>query len=138
MTSLLSLITANLTLLTPTKLGELKKICAKALGKTPRDSDLRAAYLELIKQGVVESDKELLRTWTTREIRTLSGVTPFAVMMKAYTCPGLCTFCPLELGMPKSYLSDEPAAARAKMMDFDPRKQIESRLQQLEETLGDY
>jgi len=92
MTSLLSLITANLTLLTPTKLGELKRLCAKALGKTPRDSDFRAAYLELVKQGIVACDKELLRAWTTR------------------------------------------AAARAKMMDFDPRRQIESRLQQLEET----
>ena len=36
--------------------------------------------------------------------------------------------------MPKSYLSDEPAAARAKQMNFDPRLQIESRLTQLEET----
>lgn len=57
-----------------------------------------------------------------------------AVMTKPYVCPGLCTFCPLELGMPKSYLSDEPAAARAKMMHFDPRAQIESRLNQLVET----
>ncbi len=57
-----------------------------------------------------------------------------AVMTKPYVCPGLCTFCPLELGMPKSYLSDEPAAARAKMMNFDPRLQIESRLNQLVET----
>jgi elongator complex protein 3 len=36
--------------------------------------------------------------------------------------------------MPKSYLSDEPAAARAKTMNFDPRLQIESRLTQLIET----
>lgn len=36
--------------------------------------------------------------------------------------------------MPKSYLSDEPAAARAKMMNFDPKLQIQSRLTQLEET----
>jgi elongator complex protein 3 len=55
-------------------------------------------------------------------------------MTKPYVCPGQCTFCPLELGMPKSYLSDEPAAARAKQMHFDPRLQIESRLTQLTET----
>jgi elongator complex protein 3 len=36
--------------------------------------------------------------------------------------------------MPKSYLSDEPAAARAKQMNFDPKLQIESRLTQLDET----
>ncbi len=55
-------------------------------------------------------------------------------MTKPYVCPGLCTFCPLELGMPKSYLSDEPAAARAKQLGFDPRAQIESRLTQLVDT----
>jgi len=52
-------------------------------------------------------------------------------MTKPYVCPGMCTFCPLELGMPKSYLSDEPAAARARALGFDPRAQIESRLEQL-------
>lgn len=134
MTSLSELIYANLTLLTPTSLPALKRVLGKALGRTPRDSDIRAVYLDLINKGKLVSNLDLLRILTTREVRTLSGVTPFAVMMKAYTCPGLCTFCPLELGMPKSYLSDEPAAARAKMMNFDPRKQIESRLTQLEET----
>ncbi|GAB4027355.1 MAG: tRNA uridine(34) 5-carboxymethylaminomethyl modification radical SAM/GNAT enzyme Elp3 [Candidatus Microgenomates bacterium] len=134
MTSLSELIHANLTLLTPTALPTLKRVLGKALGKTPRDSDIRAVYLDLIKSGKLKNSPDLLRLLTTREVRTLSGVTPFAVMMKAYTCPGRCTFCPLELGMPKSYLSDEPAAARAKMMNFDPRRQIESRLNQLEET----
>jgi elongator complex protein 3 len=129
-----SLIYANHTRLTEGGLPALRRELAKKIGKTPRDSDIRAAYLALVKQEKIESDAQVLRLLTTREIRTLSGVTPFAVMMKAYTCPGLCTFCPLEVGMPKSYLSDEPAAARAKMMNFDPRKQIESRLQQLEET----
>ncbi len=33
--------------------------------------------------------------------------------------------------MPKSYLSDEPAAQRAKLLNFDPRLQIENRLEQL-------
>lgn len=32
--------------------------------------------------------------------------------------------------MPKSYLSDEPAAQRAKRLDFDPYKQVEMRLKQ--------
>lgn len=36
--------------------------------------------------------------------------------------------------MPKSYLSDEPAAARAKQLGFDPRAQIQSRLTQLVDT----
>lgn len=104
------------------------------LGKVPRDSDILAAYRTLVETKAIEADPVVLKLLTTRGVRTLSGVTAMAVMTKPYVCPGLCTFCPLELGMPKSYLSDEPAAARAKMMNFDPRLQIESRLTQLEET----
>jgi len=104
------------------------------MGKVPRDSDVLLAYRTLVDQGKIVADSAMLKLLTTRSIRTLSGVTAMAVMTKPYVCPGLCTFCPLELGMPKSYLSDEPAAARAKMMNFDPRLQIESRLTQLEET----
>ncbi len=36
--------------------------------------------------------------------------------------------------MPKSYLSDEPAAQRAKKLDFDPWLQVETRLKQMKET----
>ena len=36
--------------------------------------------------------------------------------------------------MPKSYLSDEPAAQRAKRLNFDPKLQVEMRLSQLEQT----
>lgn len=129
-----SLILANHTLLNSRDLPKLRRSIAKKIGYLPRDSDLRAAYLDLVAQGDLSEDPLILTLLTTRGIRTLSGVTPFAVMMKPYTCPGLCTFCPLELGMPKSYLSDEPAAARAKSLGFDPRAQIESRLKQLEET----
>ncbi len=111
-----------------------KKTCVNAIGKVPRDSDILAEYRELIKEGQIDPDPSFLKLLTTRSVRTLSGVTAMAVMTKPYVCPGLCTFCPLELGMPKSYLSDEPAAARAKMMNFDPRLQIESRLNQLVET----
>jgi len=82
----------------------------------------------------MKANPPLARLLTTSAIRTESGVTPFAVMTKPYICPGQCTFCPLELGMPKSYLSDEPAAARARSLDFDPARQIESRLTQLELT----
>ncbi len=57
-----------------------------------------------------------------------------AVMMKPFLCPGQCIYCPLEIGMPKSYLSDEPAAQRAKRLDFDPYKQVEMRLKQFEIT----
>ncbi len=120
--------------MTPATLYAFKKLCVDKLGKVPRDSDILAGYRELVEKGQINPDQKILKLLTTRAVRTLSGVTPFAVMTKPYVCPGLCTFCPLELGMPKSYLSDEPAAARAKQMNFDPRMQIDSRLIQLEET----
>ncbi len=63
--------------------------------------------------------------------RSLSGVTPLAAMMKPFNCPGECIYCPLELNMPKSYLSDEPAAQRAKNLNFDAKAQISQRLEQL-------
>ncbi len=92
------------------------------------------SYRQQLASGQIKRSLETEKELTTRPVRTLSGVTAMAVMTKPYVCPGLCTFCPLELGMPKSYLSDEPAAARAKTMNFDPKLQIESRLTQLTET----
>lgn len=65
--------------------------------------------------------------------RSLSGVTPLSVMMKAFNCPGQCVYCPSEVNMPKSYLSDEPAAQRARNLNFDPYRQVEMRLTQLKQ-----
>lgn len=67
-------------------------------------------------------------------VRTLSGVTPLTILTKPYPCPGRCAYCPSEKGMPKSYLSKEPAAARAKLSHFDPKIQIAYRLKQYENT----
>ncbi|MEI8232445.1 MAG: elongator complex protein 3 [bacterium] len=134
MSTIYDLLIANHTKLKASTLYAFKKQCVDKLGKVPRDSDILAGYRELVKDGKIVADPALLTLLTTRSVRTLSGVTPFAVMTKPYVCPGMCTFCPLELGMPKSYLSDEPAAARAKQVNFDARLQIESRLTQLTET----
>ena len=117
-----------------TNFHKLKRTWAKDLGKIVKDSEVLATYRKLVESGKINKNPKLEKILMTRSIRTESGVTPFAVMTKPYICPGQCTFCPLELGMPKSYLSDEPAAARAKQMNFDPRLQIESRLEQLEAT----
>lgn len=129
-----TLLLENHTKIRKGSLHTLKRDWAKQLGEIPRDSDLLLAYRELVQEGALKANPPLERLLTTRAIRTMSGVTPFAVMTKPYVCPGMCTFCPLELGMPKSYLSDEPAAARAKSLNFDPKLQIESRLAQLVDT----
>ena len=63
-----------------------------------------------------------------RPVRTQSGVTPLTVLTKPFPCPGKCIFCPNDVRMPKSYLSDEPGAQRAANNRFDPYLQTWNRL----------
>ncbi|MDH3744798.1 MAG: tRNA uridine(34) 5-carboxymethylaminomethyl modification radical SAM/GNAT enzyme Elp3 [Acidobacteriota bacterium] len=64
----------------------------------------------------------------SKPVRTLSGVAPVTVLTKPYPCPGRCIFCPSDVRMPKSYLSDEPGAQRAARHQFDPYRQTLWRL----------
>ena len=66
-----------------------------------------------------------------KPVRTLSGVTTVTVLTKPYPCPGKCIFCPTDVRMPKSYLPDEPGAMRGLQNDFDPFRQVASRLEAL-------
>lgn len=79
--------------------------------------------------GQAEILENLLRK---RKIRSLSGVVVVSVLTKPYPCPGKCIYCPTERGMPKSYLSGEPAAERAKRLKFDPYLQVQKRIESLE------
>lgn len=72
-----------------------------------------------------ETIRDLLQT---RKIRTLSGVAPVTVLTKPFPCPGKCIFCPNDVKMPKSYMSDEPGAQRAYANSFDPYYQTFNRL----------
>jgi elongator complex protein 3 len=65
--------------------------------------------------------------------RTISGVTPVAVMAKPFRCPGKCVYCPTSPQAPKSYTVESPAVLRARSCDFDARKQVEVRLKTLAE-----
>jgi len=68
-----------------------------------------------------------------RPIRSLSGIVNISVLTKPYFCPGKCIFCPIEENFPKSYLSGEPAADRARTLNFDPFLQVKTRVQNLQE-----
>lgn len=105
----------------------------------------------------------LKRVLQKRKVRTESGVAVITILTKPFACPGQCVFCPQEKAgergetlfaqdsreaqkvparyrrpgapvMPKSYFSNEPAAARALLASFDPFRQIKSRLRSLELT----
>jgi elongator complex protein 3 len=60
--------------------------------------------------------------------RTISGVTPLAVMSGPLSCPGECLYCPTYAGTPQSYTPESPAVLRAIRCDYDSRRQVEMRL----------
>lgn len=60
--------------------------------------------------------------------RTISGVTPLAVMLPPRKCNhGACVYCPT-LNAPQSYTPLSPAVMRAASLKYDPIKQVENRL----------
>ncbi len=83
------------------------------------------------KDGMPELDAARLRALQMKPVRTQSGVTPVTVLTKPFPCPGKCIFCPNDIRMPKSYMSDEPGAQRAERNYFDPYLQTYNRLQAL-------
>lgn len=79
--------------------------------------------------GIDEAlEKRLLQVLQVKPRRTASGVATITVITKPWRCSSDCLYCPNDLRMPKSYLSDEPACQRAEMNYFDPYLQVVSRL----------
>lgn len=96
--------------------------------------ELIRAYRELIEIGELPDNRDFWKIIRKRSVRTQSGIANITVIMKAYPCPGKCIFCPTEPGMPKSYLSNEPAMMRAILNDFDAYRQTMNRVESLEKT----
>jgi len=65
--------------------------------------------------------------------RTISGVTPVAVMTQPMKCPGQCVYCPTFSVTPRSYTPGSPAVLRARQYDYDAQGQIKQRLKILSE-----
>jgi elongator complex protein 3 len=63
--------------------------------------------------------------------RTISGITPVAVMTRPMNCPGHCVYCPTFSATPQSYTPESPAVIRARSCEFDAKKQVELRLRTL-------
>jgi len=133
---------------------EIERLCARgegplehsvldaALRKHPRSdgglfsrSQLIAGFRQLAgSQGFELREEEFLESVRRRPVRTQSGVAPLTVLTRPFPCPGQCIFCPTDLRMPKSYLSDEPGAQRAAANHFDPYLQTWNRLAALRAT----
>lgn len=97
----------------------------------PNKTQLRKRYDALVRAGKVKRTPLLERLLTRRHVRSMSGVAIITVLTKPFPCPGKCVYCPTEAIMPKSYLSNEPAAMRALINKFDPHRQIMMRLRAL-------
>jgi elongator complex protein 3 len=108
--------------------GTLVRRLSRAGHPTFGKDYVRRGYLALVDAGVLSPDEEMLKRLTMKPVRTLSGVAPVTVLTGPYPCPGRCIFCPDDARMPKSYLSNEPGAMRALMLDFDPFVQVDERL----------
>lgn len=119
---------------TSRELHHLKIQYAEHFGiSPPPNHELVSAYRALLKLGKIQENREFARLIRKRGIRTLSGVSPVAVLTKPLGCPGRCVFCPSEENVPKSYLSNEPAVMRAIINDYDPYKQVKRRIETLHE-----
>lgn len=116
------------------ELQKLKRQVAKETKtKMPSQRDLLFCYRALLKSGKIKPSRTLEQILVLRSVRTISGVAPITVLAKPYPCPAKCVYCPTEKNMPKSYLANEPAAARAVRNNFDPYRQVMTRLQTLYE-----
>lgn len=109
-----------------------RKIAKKNKISCPNNMVLLQTYHELLRNKSIKASEKIENLLKTRPIRSLSGIVNVAVLTKPYPCPGKCIFCPTEKGIPKSYLSGEPAVERAKRLHYDPYLQVEKRIEMLE------
>ena len=100
--------------------------------KMPTNAEILAFYRELVSLGEEPLSPDAELVMKKLKTRSNSGVAVVSLLTKPFPCPGRCTYCPTEENMPKSYLSKEPAAARALANNFDPYDQVTNRLLALE------
>ncbi len=137
-------------------LSEFDKVCLEIIKRLNEKDDVEKEDVESIKMRVCsnysaekvpsngdllsyagENKDELERILQRKPVRTVSGVSPVAIMTSPKMCPhGKCLYCP---GGPASeftnsaqaYTGDEPASRRAKQNEYDPYGQVTLRLNQL-------
>ena len=82
-----------------------------------------------------KAPKRIRNLLLKRPMRTASGVTPVALMIRPEgSCTHSCIYCPFTGKAAKSYTGEEPAALRARQFNFDPYKQVQGRLAHFRET----
>lgn len=101
---------------------------------------LHKRYTELIQACDIDKDARFEAMYRKLPVRSWSGVLVITVVLRPdkFSCTFDCAYCPdetikngAEVDMPRSYLSSEPAVMRAMAVDFDIKKQFNSRLDML-------
>lgn len=107
---------------------EIKRVCIKySLERIPRNYEILASVSG---SDFIRLQKALVR----KPVKTASGVAVIALMPKPYACPhGRCTYCPggVEFNTPNSYTGREPSTQNAIINEYDPKKQILDKLDNL-------
>jgi elongator complex protein 3 len=115
------------------RLSQLAKKHPLKNGSLLSKTNIIRAYTGLAgKHGLAPFNQKIVKKIMMKPVRTISGVAPVTVLTKPFPCPGKCIFCPSDVRMPKSYLSDEPGAQRAERNYFDPYMQTYNRLDALQ------
>lgn len=115
------------------KLKVLDRHKSNGLSQIPKNADIYFAASEE-ERGKF---KDLL---SLKPVRTLSGVSPIALMSEPYPCPhtvkgiGPCTYCPGGPGspfgnVPQSYTGKEPSTRRSIRNNYDPYLIVFNRLE---------
>lgn len=110
----------------------------KDLNKLKREASAKFSLPHIVKNTRIlerfpkeKLTDKLLNIILKKPVRTISGVTPIAVMIKPEdSCKWKCIYCPFTGKAAKSYTGYEPAARRARDNDFDPYRQTKARLGQ--------
>jgi elongator complex protein 3 len=108
--------------------SEIKQVCTKyALERIPKNHEILSTVSG---NDYTKLQKILLK----KPVKTASGVAVIALMPKPYACPhGRCTYCPggIEFNSPNSYTGHEPSTINAIENQYDPKKQIITKLDKL-------
>ena len=95
----------------------------------PTKANIISSYSRLVATGKISKFPPIERVVLKKGIRSNSGVVVITVVTAPgpFSCPQDCAYCPDEPGQPRSYLSTEPAVARANQNKFDPVRQVYDR-----------
>lgn len=134
-----------------TQYGEKFTELRKKYHISPSKPDLTIMYQSLLNKHQIGENKSLQKYIRGKEMRSLSGVIVISILTSPYpeytdkngktktqkfSCKHDCFYCPREVDdagrevNPRSYLSDEPAVARALQNGYDAARQFNDRAYQ--------